>query len=89
MSPELLDPKRFNLTDPRPTKESDRFAMGMVIYEVRFRRGLVLLVRFSYRLIGIVRTCPVSWSGSREDQQGGIERDPTVQAKGGSTTRPF
>jgi serine/threonine protein kinase len=34
MSPELLDPKRFNLPDPRPTKESDRFALGMVIYEV-------------------------------------------------------
>ena len=35
MSPELLDPKKFSASDPRPTKESDRFAMGMVIYEVR------------------------------------------------------
>lgn len=35
MSPELLDPKKFNAPDPRPTKESDRFALGMVIYEVR------------------------------------------------------
>lgn len=35
MSPELLDPKKFNTTDPRPTKESDRFALGMLIYEVR------------------------------------------------------
>lgn len=34
MSPELLDPQRFNAQDPRPTKESDRFALGMVIYEV-------------------------------------------------------
>ena len=34
MSPELLDPKRFNASDPRPTKESDRYALGMVIYEV-------------------------------------------------------
>ncbi|KAF9789521.1 kinase-like domain-containing protein [Thelephora terrestris] len=34
MSPELLDPPRFNAPDPRPTKESDRFALGMVIYEV-------------------------------------------------------
>lgn len=33
MSPELLDPQKFNV-DPRPTKESDRFALGMVIYEV-------------------------------------------------------
>ena len=43
MSPELLDPKRFNLPDPRPTKESDRFALGMVIYEVRCCQLLVLL----------------------------------------------
>ena len=34
MSPELLDPEKFNALDPRPTKESDRFALGMVIYEV-------------------------------------------------------
>jgi hypothetical protein len=35
MSPELLDPKKFGASDPRPTKESDRFALAMVIYEVR------------------------------------------------------
>jgi len=34
-SPELLDPKKFNTSGPRPTKESDRYALGMVIYEVR------------------------------------------------------
>ena len=34
MSPELLDPDRFGMTDSRPTKESDCYAMGMVIYEV-------------------------------------------------------
>lgn len=34
MSPELLDPEKFNVPDPRPTKESDCFALGMVIYEV-------------------------------------------------------
>ena len=33
MSPELLDPKRF-CSDGRPTRESDRYALGMVIYEV-------------------------------------------------------
>ena len=32
MSPELLD---FNEGDYRPTKESDVYALGMVIYEVR------------------------------------------------------
>ena len=35
MSPELLDPGRFEITDCRPTKQSDCYALGMVIYEVR------------------------------------------------------
>ena len=34
MSPELLDPDRFGITDYRPTKQSDCYAFGMVIYEV-------------------------------------------------------
>jgi len=34
MSPELFDPERFGLKDSRPTMESDRYALGMVIYEV-------------------------------------------------------
>ena len=34
MSPELLNPIRFGLTESRPTKESDCYALGMVIYEV-------------------------------------------------------
>ena len=34
MSPELLDPESFGLKDSRPTKPSDRYALGMVIYEV-------------------------------------------------------
>ena len=40
MSPELFDPEKFNLKDSRQTKHSDRYALGMVIYEVS-------LVRFS------------------------------------------
>jgi hypothetical protein len=35
MSPELLDPSRLEDPDPRPTRESDCYALGMVIYEVR------------------------------------------------------
>lgn len=35
MSPELLDPKRFN-SDGRLTRELDCYALGMVIYEVKF-----------------------------------------------------
>ena len=34
MSPELLDPGNFSLSQGRPTKESDCYALGMVIYEV-------------------------------------------------------
>ena len=34
MSPELFDPPRFGSTG-RPTLESDRYALGMVVYEVR------------------------------------------------------
>ena len=32
-SPELLDPKRF-CSNGRPTRQSDRYSLGMVIYEV-------------------------------------------------------
>jgi len=34
MSPELLYPEQFDLIDSRPTKESDCYALGMVMYEV-------------------------------------------------------
>jgi len=34
MSPELLNPDKFGLKESRPTKESDCYALGMVIYEV-------------------------------------------------------
>lgn len=34
MSPELLDPDLFGIQGSRPTKESDSYALGMVIFEV-------------------------------------------------------
>ena len=34
MGPELIDPGRFGLEDGRPTKDSDCYALGMVILEV-------------------------------------------------------
>jgi hypothetical protein len=34
MSPELFDPDRFGCKEGRPTKRSDCYALGMVIYEV-------------------------------------------------------
>ena len=37
MSPELLYPKEFGFKECRPTKPSDCYALGMVIYEVRGR----------------------------------------------------
>jgi len=40
MSPELLDPERFEIPqseDNRPTRQSDCYALGMVIYEVGVR----------------------------------------------------
>jgi hypothetical protein len=42
MSPELLDPELFGIPQSegdRPTKQSDCYALGMVIYEVRVRVG--------------------------------------------------
>ena len=42
MSPELLDPERFGMPvseDNRPTRQSDCYALGMVIYEVGVRVG--------------------------------------------------
>ena len=38
MSPELFDPDRFGLENGCPTKESNCYALGMVIYEVLSRR---------------------------------------------------
>jgi hypothetical protein len=40
MSPELLDPELFGISQQegdRPTRQSDCYALGMVIYEVRVR----------------------------------------------------
>ncbi|KAF9789442.1 kinase-like domain-containing protein [Thelephora terrestris] len=34
MSPELLYPEKFGLTETRPTVKSDIYALGMVVYEV-------------------------------------------------------
>lgn len=34
MNPELLYPDKFGIEDPRPTMQSDCYALGMVVYEV-------------------------------------------------------
>ena len=53
MSPELLDPELFGIPrseGDRPTKQSDCYALGMVIYEVRVRMGK-FVVENSYPVI--------------------------------------
>ena len=87
MSPELLDPQKFNAPDPRPTKESDRFALGMVIYEVCAHK--VLLLRRAHDGIGALWKYPVRWLGWRKDQRCNIERNSTSQAEGGGTPWTF
>jgi len=45
MSPELLDPERFRMPESernRPTRQSDCYALGMVIYEVSVCAGKFL-----------------------------------------------
>ena len=46
MSPELLHPEMFGMPeseDNRPTRQSDCFALGMVIYEVRVHKSEVVV----------------------------------------------
>jgi len=47
MSPELLDPERFGMPESegnRPTRQSDCYALGMVIYEVGARTSKFIVV---------------------------------------------
>ena len=53
MSPELLDPGSFGLMEGRSTKESDCYALGMVIYEVLSGQTPFTPLK-SFRVIGKV-----------------------------------
>jgi len=47
MSPELLDPEMFGMPESegnRPTRQSDCYALGMVIYEVGIREIMFVAV---------------------------------------------
>ena len=68
MSPELFYPKEFGLKDSRPTKHSDCYALGMVIYEVL--SGQVPFHR--YNLFTVVKKVS---GGERPKQPRGPERE--------------
>ena len=63
MSPELLDPERFGIPeseDNRPTRQSDCYALGMVIYEVSPHMSHSAVVNGSLmHTLGFVRTPPL------------------------------
>ena len=68
MGPELIDPQRFGLKNGRPTKYSDCYALGMVIYEtisgqVPFHKHADLTV-FVKVLEGVR---PSRWAGFTDD----------------------
>ena len=48
MSPELLLPANYGLTDDRPARESDRWDLAMVIYEARIHM-MVSIIQHSLK----------------------------------------
>jgi len=57
MSPELLDPERFGvpeLESDRPTRQSDCYALGMVIYEVLCGHYPYVELRTNPRIMGAI-----------------------------------
>jgi len=92
MSPELLDPERFGMPESegnRPTRQSDCYALGMVIYEVGARVSeFVVLNNLLMQGPGPVRApplprVPIGYSSCPCDYRGG----QTEQTGGGETTR--
>ena len=63
MSPELLDPERFGMPESegnRPTRQSDCYALGMVIYEVGGSHGRIRRCRkFTGDTLGPVWIPPI------------------------------
>ena len=77
MSPELIDPMGFGVEGKRPTKMSDCYAFGMVIYEVGVSVDDLMLQVLKMRT-GIMRSCPISqYATGTSDHDGNLGRDPT------------
>ena len=67
MSPELLNPEVFGLKDDCPTKSSDCYALGMVIYEVL--SGQVPFAQYRNRLGAATKVL----GGGRPERPQGVE----------------
>ena len=67
MSPELLHPGLFDIKDSRPTKESDSYALGMVILEV-------LSGHPPFKRFGGVDVIRMVTGGERPERPNGPER---------------
>jgi serine/threonine protein kinase len=71
VSPELLDPERFGVSDGRPTKQSDCYAFGMVVYEVRPQAVNIDLRGIIYGSLGTFRETTLL---GRRERRGSDER---------------
>jgi len=66
MAPELLDPEQFGFKDGLPTKKSDCYALGMVIYEV-------LSGKAPFAPDGVIVVMRKVTSGGRPERPQGVE----------------
>jgi len=77
MSPELIDPSRFN-SDGLPSRESDCYALGMVVYEVNsflsFRTLHLSISRYLAVLYPFI-TCGLS-SLHLQSSEGSVQESP-------------
>jgi hypothetical protein len=62
MSPELLNPEMFGIPESegdRPTRQSDCYALGMVIYEVCACMNGFVVEELTGDALGVMRTPPL------------------------------
>jgi serine/threonine protein kinase len=74
MSPELLGPQSFGLEEARPTRESDYYALGMVVYEVL---GWKVPTRKHNDFIALFRVVDGEWPERPQGEEGGLLTDDT------------